>query len=157
MTRTSPDGPAELVITRVFDAPRARVFQCWISPESIPFWWGPRGFETLTCSVDARPGGTWRVASRHEDGSETAETGVIREIEAPSRLVLTHAWESPDGRPGAETVVTITFEDAPGGTRMTFRQAGLESEASRDGHLAGWNESFDMLAEHLTRLSADSV
>jgi uncharacterized protein YndB with AHSA1/START domain len=157
MTRTSPDDQSQLVITRIFDATRARVFQCWISPASVPLWWGPRGFETLTCSIDARRGGTWRVASRHEDGSETAETGVIREIEAPSRLVLTHAWETPDRRPGVETVVTITFEDAPGGTRMTFRQTGLESAASRDGHTVGWNESFDMLAEHLARSSTEDV
>lgn len=155
MTRNAHDDPTELVITRSFDAPRARVFACWISPASVPLWWGPRGYETLSCKIDARPGGRWRVTSRHKDGSETAETGVIREIDTPSRLVLTHAWESADGNPGPETIVTITFDEAPGGTRMVFRQSGLETESSRQGHAFGWNESFDMLTEYLVRHSTD--
>lgn len=141
----------ELSITRVFDAPRVLVFAVWVQPDQIPYWWGPRGYETLACAVDLRPGGTWRVASRHEDGTETAETGVIREVDAPSRLVLTHAWEDAAGSPGTETVVTVTFAEEGGKTRMTFHQASFASMETRDGHELGWNESFDMLAEHLAR------
>lgn len=141
----------ELSITRVFDAPRELVFAVWVQPEQIPQWWGPRGYVTLSCNIDLRSGGVWRVASRHEDGSETAETGVFREIDAPSRLVLTHAWEDAAGKPGPETIVTVTFADEGGKTRMTFHQASFSSLETRDGHVQGWNESFDMLAEHLAR------
>lgn len=141
----------ELSITRVFDAPRALVFAVWVQPDQIPHWWGPRGYVALSCNVDLRPGGTWRVASRHEDGTETAETGVIREVEVPSRLVLTHSWEEASGAPGADTVLTVTFTEENGKTRMTFHQAGFALIETRDGHRQGWNESFDMLAEHLAR------
>jgi uncharacterized protein YndB with AHSA1/START domain len=154
MTNESQKETADLVITRVFDASRARVFACWTDPANVPEWWGPRGYETLACAFDARPGGRWRVSSRHEDGSQTAESGFVREIDAPSRIVLTHAWEEADGTPGPETVITISFADEEGRTRMNFRQAGLQTAASRDGHETGWSESFDMLAEHLSRVPA---
>lgn len=149
-----PIGKAhrELTIKRMFDAPPELVFAVWIDPAHIPNWWGPRGYTTLSCDIDPRAGGKWRVASRHEDGSLTAETGVIREFSAPSRLVLTHAWEGRDGRPGAETVVTVTFVDVGGRTQMTFHQASFDSADSQAGHEAGWNESFDMLSEHLASI-----
>ena len=99
--------------------------------------------------MDLRPGGAWRVASRHTDGSETAEQGVFREIVEPERLVFTHAWEDEEGRPGHETLVTVTFADQDGKTRLTFHQAAVHLVEIRDGHVEGWNESFDMLAEYL--------
>jgi uncharacterized protein YndB with AHSA1/START domain len=141
----------ELTITRIFDAPRDLVFAVWVQPEHVPHWWGPRGYTTLSCEMDLRPGGRWRVSSRHEDGSETAETGVIHDVDAPARLVLTHAWEDAGGKPGVETLVTVTFAEERGKTRMIFHQAGFTSAETREGHEFGWNESFDMLAEHLAR------
>jgi uncharacterized protein YndB with AHSA1/START domain len=144
-------GPAdrELLITRVFDAPRALVYRIWTDPQHMKHWWGPRGYTTLSCEVDLRTGGAWRVESRHTDGSETAEQGVFREIVEPERLVLTHAWDDQHGKPGHETLVTVTFVEEDGKTKMTFHQAGFTSTEIRDGHVEGWNESFDMLAEHL--------
>jgi uncharacterized protein YndB with AHSA1/START domain len=149
-----PVGEArhELTIIRMFEAPRELVFAVWVQPGHIPQWWGPRGYATLSCEVDLRPGGKWRVASRHEDGSETAETGEIREVDPPFRLVLTHAWEGASGAPGPSTVVTVTFEDESGKTRMTFHQASFGTAETRDSHGLGWNESFDMLAEHLAEI-----
>jgi uncharacterized protein YndB with AHSA1/START domain len=151
MTDTISKPRYELSITRIFDAPRELVFAVWVQPDHIPHWWGPRGYATLSCAVDLRPSGAWRIASRHEDGHETAETGVIREVDAPARLVLTHAWEDAQGKPGAETVVTVTFAEEGGKTRMTFHQASFTAADTRDGHETGWNESFDMLAEYLAR------
>lgn len=138
----------ELSITRLFDAPRDLVFKVWTSPEQIPHWWGPRGYTTLSCNVDLKVGGRWRVTSRHEDGSATAETGTLLEVDAPSRLVMTHAWENERD---TETIVTITFAEEGDKTRMTFHQASFASADTRDGHVGGWNESFDMLAEHLAQ------
>jgi uncharacterized protein YndB with AHSA1/START domain len=151
MTDTVGKARYELSITRIFDAPRDLVFAVWVQPDHIPHWWGPRGYATLSCELDLRPGGKWRVSSRHEDGTETAETGVIQEVDAPERLVLTHAWEDTQGKPGAETVVTVTFTEERGKTQMTFHQASFTAADTRDGHEQGWNESFDMLAEHLAR------
>ena len=67
-------------------------------------------------------------------------------------LCWTHAWEDAAGKPGAETVVTVTFAEELGKTRMTFHQAGFAAADTRDGHKLGWSESFDMLAEHLARM-----
>ena len=149
-----PKGPSdrELTISRVFDATRALVFKIWTEPAHIKHWWGPRGYTTLSCAMDLRPGGAWRVGSRHTDGSETAERGVFREIVEPERLVFTHAWEGEDGKLGHETLVTVTFADLGDRTRMTFHQAPFTSVEIRDGHFQGWSESFDMLAEHLANV-----
>jgi uncharacterized protein YndB with AHSA1/START domain len=142
----------ELMISHVFNAPRALVFKIWTEPAHIKDWWGPRGYTTLSCAMDLRPGGAWRVESCHTDGSQTAERGVFREIVEPERLVFTHAWEGEDGKPGHETLVTVTFADLGDKTSMTFHQAPFTSVEIRDGHIQGWSESFDMLAEHLANV-----
>jgi uncharacterized protein YndB with AHSA1/START domain len=147
-------GPTdrELLITRVFDAPRALVYRIWTQPQHMKHWWGPRGYTTLSCTIDLRPGGAWRVESRHSDGTETAEQGVFHEALEPERLVFTHAWDDQQGKPGRETLVTVTFVEQDGVTTMTFHQAGFTSVETRDGHVEGWNESFDMLVEYLARV-----
>ena len=81
----------ELVITRIFEAPRSLVFKAWTEPERIKQWWGPRGFVTLSCELDFRPGGVWRTRSRAPEGTEHAEHGVFRVIVEPERLVFTQA------------------------------------------------------------------
>lgn len=151
---TDPKDTAnrELMISRVFNAPRALVFKVWTQPQHIRHWWGPRGYTTLSCEMDLRPGGAWRVESRHTDGSKTAEQGVFREIVEPERLVFTHAWESETGKPGFETLVTAMFAEYEGKTRLTFHQAVFNSVEIRDGHVEGWNQSFDMLAEYLANV-----
>lgn len=139
----------ELMISRIFDAPRELVFKIWTDSAHIKHWWGPRGYTTLSCAMDLRPGGAWRVASRHADGSQIAERGVFHNIVEPERLVFTHAWEGEGGKPGNETLVTVTFADLGDKTGMTFQQAPFTSVEVRDSHFQGWNESFDMLEEHL--------
>jgi uncharacterized protein YndB with AHSA1/START domain len=136
-------------MTRLFDAPVELVFKVWTDPEHIKRWWGPRGYTTLSCEMDLRPGGAWRIRSRHVDGTEVAERGVFREIVPPRRLVFTQAWDREDGNPGPETIVTATFADLDGKTELTLHQAPFDTPAIRDGHAVGWGESFDMLAEYL--------
>ena len=138
-----------LTITRVLEAPRALVYQMWTEPHHMKRWWGPRGFITLSAQVDLRPGGFWRIQSRKFDGIEMAEQGVFRQVVEAERLVFTHAWEEDDGSPGHETLVTVTFAGDGDKTVMTFHQAEFLTIESRDGHLQGWGESFDMLKEYL--------
>jgi uncharacterized protein YndB with AHSA1/START domain len=126
----------ELIITRILDAPRELVFKAWTEPERLVHWSCPHGFTLTHCAGDLRPGGAWLG-------------GVYREIVAPERLVFTHAWDDADGKPGHETVATVTFADQGGKTKMTFRQAFFESVEQRDGHLGGWTECFERLAAHL--------
>ena len=140
----------DLVITRVFNAPPALVFAAWTEPEHLAQWSGPEGFSSLQYEMDLRPGGRYRACLRSPEGDDNWVGGVYQEIQPPARLVMTHAWESVGGRPGPETLITVTFaEEGLGRTRMHFRQTGFASKVSRDGHEGGWSSSFDKLAAHL--------
>lgn len=144
-------GSHTLTITRIFNAPRELVFAAWTQPEHMLHWWGPRGYTTLSSKLELFSGGIWRITSRHGDGSETAESGIVREFDAPTRLVLTHAWENKEGIRGPDTVVTLIFAEQDGRTTMVFHQTPFDSADTRDGHGLGWTESFDMLAEYLAK------
>lgn len=140
----------EVVITRVFDAPRELVFKAFTDPALIPHWWGPRSQETSVDKMDVRPGGVWRFVHRDQDGNEHGFNGVYREIVPPERLVYTFEWE---GLPGHVHVETVTLESRDGKT--TVRDHALfQSVEDRDGMVksgmeAGAAESMDRLAEFL--------
>ena len=140
----------ELLITRVLDAPRSLVFEAWTKPEHLEHWQGaPRGFTVTTHEVDLRPGGAFRVCMRSPEGVDHWLRGIYREIVAPGRLVFTHAWLDTQGKPGKETLVTITLAERGGKTLLTLHQTGFQSVESRDGHKEGWTSTFDRLAEYL--------
>jgi len=139
----------ELVITRVFNAPRRLVFKAWTEPEHLVRWWGPRGFTTISGRMDVRPGGTWFRAMRAPDGSEHRKCGVYREIVEPERLVFTYLSEDAEGNSGPETLVTVTFADLDGKTRLTLHQAPFQSVAARDLHRGGWTGCLERFIEHL--------
>ena len=138
-----------LVLQRVFDAPREVIFKMWTDPEHLVHWSSPRGFTLTHCDGDLVPGGDWHSCMRSPAGEDLWLGGVYREIAAPHRLVFTHAWEEDNGKPGHETLVTVTFAERRGKTEMTFRQSLFDSAESRDGHRGGWAECFDKLAEYL--------
>jgi uncharacterized protein YndB with AHSA1/START domain len=139
----------ELVITRVFDAPRELVYRAWTERDRVLQWLGPAGFTGIEFAMDERPGGAWQGRMRGPDGTEHANGGRVREAVAPERLVFTFAWDEEDGTPGREMLITITLADRGGRTEMTFHQAAFESAEDRDGHIQGWSESFDKLAQYL--------
>jgi len=142
-----------LVLTRTFDAPRELVFKLWTQPEHLARWWGPRGFEVMSYEADARPGGRYRFGVRSPENTEHRAHGIYREVQPPSRLVFTSAWEHPDGSPKHETLVTLTFEDTGDGkTRFTLHQTTFESMNSRDLHNGGWSTTLDLLAEYIAKL-----
>lgn len=144
----------ELVITRVFDAPRSLVFRLWADPAHAKHWMGPRGFTASHLEQDLRPGGAWRLCLYQDDGGRDLwQGGVYREVVEPERLVFTFAWDGENGRRGHETLVTVTFAEHQGKTKMTFRQAVFPSVEQRDGHRQGWSSSFDRLAEYVAKLS----
>jgi uncharacterized protein YndB with AHSA1/START domain len=151
---SSSKSDRELVIKRVFDAPRELVFKAWTDPEHLKQWSAPQGFTIPVAEGDLRPGGKWRSMMRKPDGTELWLGGVYREIVEPERLVFTHAWDDKNGRPGHETVVTVTLVERDGKTEMTFRQGLFDSVESRDGHQGGWTECFDRLEELLSRESS---
>jgi uncharacterized protein YndB with AHSA1/START domain len=142
-TQTTADR--ELLITRTFDAPRELVFKAWTEPERVLQWLGPNGFEGLEFRMDDA-GGTWTSTMRGPDGQVLTNGGRVLEYKEPERLAFTFKWD--DGG-SEETEISIDLREVGGKTEMTFRQATFETTESRDGHRAGWSESFDKLAAYL--------
>lgn len=118
------DHVADLVITRIFDAPRERVFKAWTDPRQVARWWGPHGFTDLNCEMDVRPGGAFCIQMRGPDGVVYPNHGVFREIVEPERLVVsTSAFEDENGNPQLEVLTTVTFAEHNGKTKLTLRQS----------------------------------
>ena len=121
----------EVVVTRVFDAPRQLVFDALTRADLIKRWYGPPGAIEV-CESDARPGGAWRFVSRMR-GTVITQYGVYREVDAPQRFVRTERWEDWD--PG-ETLVTTELVEAGGKTTMTSSMV-FPSREVRDVVLKG--------------------
>ncbi len=155
MTEGKNDSANELVITRVFDAPRELVYKMFTEIEHAKKWGGPRDYPMTHLEAELKPGGKWRGCLRAKDtGKDLWQGGVYREIVAPQRLVYTFAWEEESGNTPTETLITITFEEENGKTKTTFRQAPFASTESRDGHNKGWNSSFDRLGDYLREIKS---
>ena len=156
LTRTPIDqnDDRELVISRTFDAPRDLVFAAWTNPHHAREWWGPVNYPARYVEMDVRPGGAWRMCLRSTEGKpELWQGGTFREVVRPERLVFTFAWEE-EGERGIETLVTVTFAEEGGRTRMIFRQVPFQSAEERDGHRWGWNSTFDRLVGMLKEAAA---
>jgi uncharacterized protein YndB with AHSA1/START domain len=138
-----------LTIERIFDAPREMVYGAWTDPKRGLGWMGPRHAPAFHVEGEVKAGGKWRMGLRTADGRDLWQGGVYREVSPPRRLVFTTAWDQEDGSSGPETVITLTFEDIGGKTRMTFHQGVFNTVSNRDGHRGGWNSGFDRLAEYL--------
>lgn len=142
MAKAAQKTDLDLTITRLFDAPRDLVFKMWAEPHHMQRWSCPEGFTNGDGEMDFREGGHWLATMRSPEGQDMRLGGAYQEIVRPERIVFTHAWLNGDGKPGPETLITVTFADVGGKTRMTFHQSGFASKASRDGHEGGWSESF---------------
>ncbi len=93
------DQPADrtLVLTRLFDAPRDVVFSAWTEPERAAKWWGPKGFIILSCAMDVRRGGVYRIQMQSPNGTFHTKRGIYQDILPPEWLVFTWAWEDEQG------------------------------------------------------------
>jgi uncharacterized protein YndB with AHSA1/START domain len=148
----------ELVISRVFDAPRSLVWEAWTDPAQIARWLGPRGFTARVERLDACIGGAYRFHLRAPDGTDHWMQGIHREIVPPNRLVNTYVWADADGRPkGPETLLTIILSEHQGKTTLTLRQTLFQSAAARDAHREGWSSALDCLAELIREQCAIQV
>jgi uncharacterized protein YndB with AHSA1/START domain len=106
----------EIVITRLFDAPRELVFKACTDPNLIPQWWEPKRFTTTVDKMDVRPGGIWRFVQRAPGGNKYVFNAMYHEIVPPERLVYTFEFE---GMPGHVALETVTFEEHDGKTKLT--------------------------------------
>ena len=141
-------GKQEIVITRVFDAPRELIFKTVTDPNLIPQWWGPRRYTTIVDKMEVKPGGAWRFINRDDEGNEHAFHGFYHEIVSPERIVQTFEYE---GAPGHISLETMRLEEQDGKTLMK-NIAVYQSVEDRDamiqsGMEEGARELMDRLAE----------
>lgn len=143
----------ELVVTRTFDAPPRLVFEAWTRPELFMRWWAPKsaGVPMLSCEMDVRAGGSYRVEFGLDASSSMAFFGRYLEATPPSRLVWTN--EEDDDAP----VTTVTFEEQGGKTLLVLHELYPSKEALDDaitGMEGGMPEQFEQLDELLAALGA---
>lgn len=149
-----PLNKPEVVITRIFDAPRELVFKAWTDPKHLAQWWGPNCFTNPLCELDARPGGAILIHMRGPDGVIYPMKGIYREVVEPERLVYTNlVFEDEQGNPQLVVLTTVTFAEHDGKTKLTVLEevikATPEVEAALAGMEEGMNQSLDRLTEFL--------
>jgi len=136
--------PEDLVITRVFNAPRRLVFEAWTNAEHVSRWFAPRPLTMPRCEMDFRPGGVFRFVMRAPDGTEYPFEGAFREIVAPERIVFTGAVHE-----GNATVTTVTFAEHDRKTTLTMHQTFAFESAATRGAQQGWRMTLGQLGEYL--------
>ena len=143
----------ELVVTRTIDGPRPSVFEAWTDADLFRQWWVPKslGVTLLSCEIDARVGGGYRLTFENGAAEPMAFFGRYLEVTPPSRLVWTNEEED-----GGHVVTTATFEEDHGRTRLVVHDLYTSKEALDDAVASGatsWNaETLDQLDELLVRL-----
>ncbi|HLK05722.1 MAG TPA: SRPBCC family protein [Candidatus Acidoferrum sp.] len=153
MSVTTPSD-REILLTRVFNAPRHLVWEAWTSPKHLPKWMlGPDGWTMIVCEIDLRPGGERRLVWSHTNGDRMEILGVFQEVKPPEKLVATESW----GGPWPETLVTLDLTEKDGVTTatMTILYPSLEARdaALNSGMKQGMALSFNRLEAHLLQIS----
>jgi uncharacterized protein YndB with AHSA1/START domain len=157
MAETAPTSDRELVLTRLIDAPREKLFRAWTDPELLKQWIAPLPFTTPVAELDVRPGGANMFVMRDPDGNEFPQRGIYLEVVQNERLVTTDAYVRA-WVPSEKAFMTLilTFEDEGGKTRYTAR-ARHWTVADREAHEKmgfheGWGQVTDQLAALVAKL-----
>ena len=152
---STPIEQRELLLTRIFNAPREKVYRAWTEPELLKKWFAPAPWTTSKAELDVRAGGSSLVVMRSPEGQEYPSWGVYLEVVRNEKLVFTDAfvkaWEPSEK---AFMVATVTFEDHNGGTKYTARVQHW-STSDREAHeKMGFHEGWGRCADQLAALAA---
>lgn len=145
----------ELVATRTFNGPVRLVFEAWSKPELFRRWWMPKSFgiTMVSCEMDVRTGGKYRLVMRRGDSPEMAFFGRYLEVVPGSRIV----WTNDESGPDAGSVTTVHFEDKAGKTLVSMHDVYPSKEALDEaianGSTSGLGETFQQLHEFLSAQS----
>ena len=143
----------EIVVSRVFGAPRELVWEAWTNPKHVANWWGPTGFTTTIEKMDVRPGGEWKHVMQGPDGTDYLNHSVFTEVVKPERIVFSNEG-GKQGAPEVQFESTWTFDALGDKTRMTVRMV-FATAAQRNtvvevyGALEGAEQTFERLAQYL--------
>ncbi|MGD0305950.1 MAG: SRPBCC domain-containing protein [Candidatus Acidiferrales bacterium] len=159
MTKNAVNEKERMVITRIFDAPRALVWKAWTDPTYVMQWWGPKGFTSPVCKIDFRVGGKFLCCMKSPDGQEGWNGGEYHEIVPHEKIVYSLYFADSKGNKvdpaqyGSEHEAiedardVVIFEDyGSGRTKLTMIGNELMEDAKNSGQLEGWNEMFDKVA-----------
>lgn len=139
----------KVVVSRVFNASRSRLFEAWTRAEHLLHWFGPKGFTVHSCEAEARPGGAFRMCLRSPEGKDYWVRGEYREVAAPERLVIACTADDEKGVQSLTETIHVTFAEHDGGTRLTVSvtAAGTTPRAAEmmNGMQKGWSETVDRL------------
>jgi uncharacterized protein YndB with AHSA1/START domain len=146
----------EVVLTRVFDAPRELVYRAWTDPEQLPRWFGPKGFSVTTYAIDLRVGGVWRFDMTAPDGTRYPNRMTFLEMKEPELLVFDHGTDSDDDP--NKFRVTVTFHAQSNGKTVVMLRQLHPSKERRDevigfGAVEIGNTTMDKLDAHLRGLA----
>ena len=144
----------QILITRVFNAPKHLVFRAWTTPELVRQWWHAKRGEVTVVDIDLRAGGRWRWVMVTPDGMEVGFHGEYREIVPDERLVSTEVYEgipAPDGAPEPFALNTLTLTEVDGRTQLSLL-VEHETKEARDGHVNsgmedGLQDALDLLEQ----------
>lgn len=144
----------ELVLTRLIDAPREKVYRAWTEPELMKQWFAPKPWSTARVETDVRPGGASLVVMADPDGNEFPNPGVYLEVVPNEKLVFTDAY-TKDWQPSAKPFMTVvlTFEDEGGKTRYTARARHWSAEDKANHEQMGFLEGWGLCATQLEEVA----
>jgi uncharacterized protein YndB with AHSA1/START domain len=156
-TNATPASDRDLVLTRLIDAPREKLFRAWTDPALLRQWFAPLPWTTPVAELDVRPGGANLIVMRGPDGNEFPNRGVYLEVVENERLVFTDAYTTawvPSEKPFM--TVIVSFADEGGKTRYTalvrhWTVADREAHEKMGFH-QGWGQCTDQLASLVAKL-----
>jgi uncharacterized protein YndB with AHSA1/START domain len=154
LPKAASTADRELVLERVYDAPRELVYKAWTSPEHVVRWWGPNGFTTTNHSMDVKVGGGWRYTMHGPDGTDYVNRTSFLVVEPNKRLVYDHG---DDVNPKMFRA-SVTFDDLGGKTRLTLRLVFDTVEqrnetVEKSGAIEGGKQTLARLAEYLSKMN----
>lgn len=139
-----------LTMTRFIRAPREKVFDAFTTEAGLAAWMGPRGMRVRSSHADPRVGGAWRVEICNRDGYALVVGGQYKQLQRPTSIVYTWQWEGANSpMPGVETLIEVALTEKEGGTEMQMTHSGFPAAAAREGHVQGWNSTFNRLNDYL--------
>jgi uncharacterized protein YndB with AHSA1/START domain len=145
----------ELVLTRLIDVPRAKLFRCWTEPALITQWFTPPPYKTVAAEVDVRAGGSNVITMQAPDGTLIPNRGIYLEVVPNERIVFTDAYTAawvPSAKPFFTGI--LTFEDEAGQTRYTARARHWNAEDCAAHEKMGFHEGWGIATDQLARLAA---
>lgn len=153
---TKTPGDRELVLTRILNAPREKIYRCWTDPKILPLWFAPKPWTTPKVEIDVRPGGSSLFVMAGPDGTEFPNRGVYLDVVPNERLVFTDAfvsaWE-PSEKPFMTGILTFE-DDGPGKTKYTARALHWSVEDREAHEKMGFHEGWGQCADQLEEVAA---